>query len=97
MIDIQEIQEEINRIEQEETSYQNCMKLSVLYSVLDHNSKPERFSDYSYGSSEFLLSVQNAPIDEVLSILDEHMDAVRLLYPKEYNQLIEKIRVLTTR
>ena len=84
-----EIAEEINRLEQEETTYNNCMKLAVLYTILDHD-KPE----HSYSGSEFLLAVSNAPIDGVLEILDNHMDCIKLLYPKEYTSILKKIKDL---
>ena len=36
MIDIQEIEKEIKRLEEKDTSYNTCEKLSVLYTVKDH-------------------------------------------------------------
>ena len=33
-------------------------------------------------------------ITAVLEVLNEHMDAIKLLYPKEYDSIIEKIREL---
>lgn len=96
MIDIQGIEDEIRRIEKEQTTMQSCSKLAVLYSVLDHNKpdKPDKLSNYSYGSSEFLMVISQAPIDKALNILDEHMEAIKLLYPKEYSIIIRKIKEL---
>lgn len=95
-MDIQEIREEIKKLEDSETTYQNCSKLSVLYSVVDHLDKTKtKEVAYSYGSSEFLLAVSRAPIEEVMKIVDEHMDAIQLLYPKEYAAVVKKIKELS--
>ena len=94
MIDIQEIEDEIKKVEAGELTYQNCTKLAVLYSVLNQNQPKKNIAEYSYGSSEFLLCVSRAPIDGVLGILDEHMEAIQLLYPKEYSAIINKIKNL---
>lgn len=93
-MDIQEINVEIEKLEQSETNYQNCSKLAVLYSIRDHYRDNTKMARYSYGSSEFLLTVSEAPMDGVLNILDEHMDAIQLLHPKEYTALINKIKRL---
>ena len=84
-----EIQEEIDRLENEETTYGNCTKLAVLYTVRENY---RQLPSSSYGSSEFLLACSACPIDRVLNILDEHMDCIKALYPKEYSAIIKKIR-----
>ena len=92
-MDYTEIQEEIEKLESGDTSYPNCVKLSVLYTVADH-MKSGNMPKYSHASSEFLFAVSGAPIDGVLGILDEHMDCIKALYPKEYNNLIQRIKDL---
>lgn len=96
MLDMQEVNQEIARLEKEETTYPNCSKLAVLYSISDHNQSQERridsIEEYSFGSSEFLTLASRAPIEDVLSILDEHLEAVALIYPKEYSAVIRKIK-----
>ena len=87
---LEEIYREIDRLEHDDTNYQNCTKLAVLYCIADHN-KPQRQAQ-SFGSSEFLLAVSRASLDDVLLILDEHMEAIKLLYPKEYAQIIRRIK-----
>ena len=40
MLNIKEIEEEIKKLENSETTYRNCEKLAILYIVKDHyNSK----------------------------------------------------------
>ena len=89
-----EIRAEIIRLEKEETTYQNCSKLAVLYSVIEHLGKQEP-AEYSYGESEFLTVVSQAPLTGVMEILDEHMNAVQVLYPKEYTALIRRMKELS--
>ena len=42
--------------------------------------------------SKFLEVCDGAEIEEVLKVIDEHMEAIIVLYPREYDALIEKIR-----
>lgn len=98
MIDIQEINEAIAKLENSDTTYSNCEKLSVLYTVkenLDAGVERVKRSSYSYAEppeSEFYAVASKVPIGELLSVLDEHMTAVQALYPKEYSIVLEKIK-----
>lgn len=93
MIDIDEINEEIERLERGATTYSSCEKLSVLYAV--RNNARIQDSGYSYAeapSSEFVAAVRSKPFEEVLNILDAHMQSLRIVYPKEYDLILQKIR-----
>lgn len=92
-MDMHEIEKEISILEQSDTTYQNCSKLAVLYSIRDHQSK-KKMAEYSHASSEFLSVAYQAPIDDVMRIIDEHMDAIQLLHPKEYSAIINKIKAI---
>lgn len=94
MIELKEIEMEIKKLEQGETTFSACSKLADLYAVRNNLSKPAAYSNYSYGQSEFLQACSYAPVDGVLSVLDEHMEAIELLHPKEYAALIKKIKSL---
>lgn len=97
-MDIREIKSEINRLEGSETNYQNCSKLAVLYVIEEHlEDEPDlkpKGAEYPIPRSEFLEIVSRAPIDGVLSIIDEHMECIKALYPKEYSAIIGKIERL---
>lgn len=100
MIDLREVKNAIDELEHGETTLSNCSKLAVLYSVREHlepteEPKAQKIEGYSFGSSEFLTAVASAPIDGVLTILDEHMEAIQLLYPREYSAIISKIKNLS--
>ena len=44
--------------------------------------------------SEFLSVASGVNVSNLLTVLDEHMDVIKLLHPKEYETLIQKIREL---
>ena len=105
MLDMDEIRSEITRLENEKTTYSSVEKLAMLYIVQERNSptpEPEpieiqQMPRYAYASeptspkSDFLEAVGKVPIEKALDVLDEHMEAIKLLYPKEYKAVINKI------
>ena len=96
-MDLAEIKAEIDKLEQMDTNYTNCSKLAILYSVYDRNTKgdtPGNARGYSYAASEFLNAAYNAPLDGVLAIIDEHMECINAIYPKEYRAIINRIKDL---
>lgn len=44
--------------------------------------------------SDFLSACDGARIEDVLNVLDEHMEAIRVLYPKEYDALVQRLEEL---
>lgn len=46
------------------------------------------------GTSEFLTACDGVRIEDVLMVLDEHMEAIKVLYPKEYDALVKKLEEL---
>lgn len=103
MLDLDEIKREIARIENGNTTYTAIEKLALLYIVLDHSTPEEpevevqQMPRYAYAAapeapkSEFLAAVEKVPIEKALEVMDEHMEAIKLLYPKEYKAVIGKI------
>lgn len=47
-----------------------------------------------HGKSEFLAACDGARIEDVLYVLDEHMEAIKVLYPKEYDAIVLKLEEL---
>ena len=45
-----------------------------------------------YYKSEFLAAASCVDITELLNILDEHMNVVKVLHPREYESLIKMIK-----
>lgn len=96
MISIEEIDKTILDLENHDTTYATCEKLAWLYIVRDHLVSPITNVALSPQSddSDFLSAASNKNISDILSIIDEHLQVIELLYPKEYNAVIKKIREL---
>lgn len=96
-MDVAEITKEIDRLENAETNWQNIERLSWLYSVRDHmagdsanvvhvaqNVMPEY-------AGEFGQAVSGKNIDGIMNILSEHMAVIKVLHPKEYKAVLDRI------
>ena len=44
--------------------------------------------------SEFLAACSGAPVDDVLRVIDDHMEGIKVLMPKEYYYIVERINAL---
>lgn len=96
MIDIEEIERDINKIEHSrDTTYAACQRLAWLYIVRDHLTpqRPLERTQYLEGS-EFLELSSGVPYRQLMTVIDDHLEAIRLLYPKSYESLLDKIRKL---
>ena len=94
MIDLSMIQEEINSLQEKEPSYSVIEKLSCLYTVRDHMEGKVQLEPKITGKSEFLTLCSKADMAGLFSILDEHMEAVKIIYPREYAAVIRRINNL---
>lgn len=103
MADLKEINHEIERLEGLDTTYPSCERLAILYSVRDHLQAPEenhfreptKMIPYSYADepqTEFSAAALSIPLDALMPILDEHFEAIRAVFPKEYDAVIRKIK-----
>ena len=95
----EEIRKEIAELEKADTNYPNVQRLSWLYTVHDHLSKDKTpiiaskvQSVMPTYSGEFGEAVSGVNIDGLMSVLSEHMEVIKILYPKEYHAVIQKIR-----
>lgn len=94
-MNIREIEKEIRILEQSKTTYENCNRLAILYTVRNGlTEKPDTKQSYALGSSEFLSVSSGKDPARVLQILDEHMDCIKALYPTEYSVLMKRIESL---
>lgn len=73
---------------------------------LQNGREPERVrkvEEYSYASnprqavadepqSEFSQAAYSVPVDALISVMDEHMEAIRAIYPKEYSAIVERLK-----
>lgn len=97
MVDLETVEREINKLEAtRDTTYALCQRLSWLYVVRDHllpSAGKEEVTGRLSGS-EFLEACSNVPYKALLGVIDEHLETVRVLYPKSYSALVDKIRQL---
>lgn len=88
-MNIEEINEEIRGLESAETNWGNVQRLALLYTVRDHLPQT---TDEVEVVDEFTEACCGVCIRDLIEILDEHMKAIKAIYPKEYKSLIGKIR-----
>lgn len=109
-MDIDEINDHIHKLKCGSTDWQSVEKLAALCTVrneLDPKQIPETQSQstpvsyqatYSTAAAEpqsdFVEAASAVPFSGLMQVLDEHMDAIKLVYPKEYELVMKKIRLL---
>lgn len=99
MIDLETIEREIDKLEHREASYRLCERLSWLYSVRDNLMAKTYPQDVgltvsTIGGSDFLDAANGKPYEDVLKVVNEHLETIKMLYPKTYSALVDKIREL---
>ena len=97
MIDLETIEREINELEARgDTTYAMCERLSWLYVCRDHlrPAREETRATQELVGSDFLEACSNVPYPMLMKILDEHMSAIRIVYEREYDNVMAKIRQL---
>ena len=96
MISIEQISGEISALEEEKPTYVIMQKLADLYIVRDHIilSQHEPISEVISisGDSEFIQSINGKSTNSVLEIIDELMDAIRVLNLPLYNNVMRKFQ-----
>lgn len=106
-MDIDEINEHIRKLKCEETSWQSVNKLAALCTVRDELEEahtPEAqiqslppttyaaaYSTAAEPQSDFVAAASSVPFGGLMRVLDEHMKAIKLVYPKEYELVMRKI------
>nr|DAH89506.1 MAG TPA: hypothetical protein [Caudoviricetes sp.] len=109
-MDIVEINEHIRKLKCEETNWQSVEKLAALCTVrneLEPKQQPETqmqaIPSASYTAaypmaaepqSDFVEAASAVPFGGLMQVLDEHMNAIKLVYPKEYEMVMQRIRLL---
>lgn len=82
-----------------------CQLMASCYTILDHLfPESSRSADiapvqlYSMapepvetGGSEFVQAARVAGMTRLLDVMDEHMDCIRALYPKEYETIMRRL------
>lgn len=106
-MDIVEINEHIRKLKCEETNWQSVEKLAALCTVrdeLEEEHAPETqaqalppatyaaaYSTAAEPQSDFVAAASSVPFGGLMQVLDRHMNAIKLVYPKEYELVMRKI------
>lgn len=97
MIDLETIEREIRELEARgDTTYSICERLSWLYVVRDHLRpvREETRTTQDLSGSEFLEATSGVSYPALMRILDEHMSALKVVQPREYDSMMERIKYL---
>lgn len=97
MLNMEEIEAEIKMLEAGKMNYSTLEKLSVLYSVRSQQDQKEtdpmpRYSAAAEPKSEFERIARNADPEVLISVMDEHMETLKAIYPREYDSIIRKLQ-----
>lgn len=108
-MDIDEINTHIHKLKCGSTDWQSVEKLAALCTVRDeleekqqsepqlvevHEAKIPAYSTASDPQSEFVRAASAVPFGGLMDVLDEHMSAIKMVYPKEYELVMRKIKTL---
>lgn len=94
MIDIDVIEDEIRELEAHgDTTYKLCERLAWLYVVRDHmlSKKSNETITPMLRGSEFMELASGISYPEFMQVMDEHMETMKLLYPKGYDAVIDRL------
>lgn len=106
-MDIDEINTHIHKLKCGSTDWQSVEKLAALCTVrdeLEEKQAPETqiqelppatyaaaYSTAAEPQSDFVAAASSVPFGSLMQVLDEHMKAIKLVYPKEYELVMRKI------
>lgn len=109
-MDIDEINTHIHKLKCGSTDWQSVEKLAALCTVRDELEEahaPEKqtqalppatyaaaYSTATELQSDFVAAASSVPFGGLMQVLDEHMKAIKLAYPKEYELVMRKISAL---
>lgn len=101
MLTERELLETIEECKAAKPTAERCQLMASCYIVLDHlfpkesqaTVTPAQMSlqTATDSDSEFIHAAKAAGIDRTLEVLDEHMECIRALYPKEYSEILRML------
>lgn len=105
MLNLHEIESTIQELKESGTSVSAAEKLALLYIARDYMMReeeeaqsrrspaPQIVQQLDEPMSDFRAACAGVPVDVVLDALDMHMEAIKVIYPREYEAVIKKIRI----
>ena len=103
-MDPREIKRAMDELTQGETTYRSVERLALLKIAHDHlTAEPQniekRAQEYSWAQpsqptvmgSEFVTLFYDIPVERAVRVLDEHMSALKIVFPREYDAVMRKL------
>ena len=92
MINLDEINGEIAKLEAQATTYQVIERLAWLYIVRDHITlqKPSGVVQ-DVGGSEVMTACCGKPTADVMAVFDELMSTLQVIQPRAYEAILKKL------
>lgn len=101
MIDLETVEREIEKLEHCSESYRRCELLASMYVLRDHMRPTPGIVSATVvrvvpemGGSDFLSAASGKSVEDVLKVVDEHLQTIKLMYPKTYGGILDRIREL---
>jgi hypothetical protein len=100
MVSLEKIEREIDELLAKDTTYAVCERLSWLYTVRnnlmasDTRDGMKRALTGHLSGSEFVEAASGVDYASLMGVLDEHMAALKVVQPREYAAVLEKIKAL---
>ena len=99
MVNIDEINGEIAKLESQPTTYVVLERLAWLYIVRDHitlNAEPMVKTNIvektvPCGDSDFMRLCAGKPIEQVMSVMDEAVETLSIIQPKLYSAVMGRL------
>jgi hypothetical protein len=92
-----ELLEAIEIIENQESSFENCVKLSIYYDLYDryYNNKNdfEKNKSYDYKNNSSVADLlKNQDFEYVINLFSEVLDCLEIINPKMYESIISRLK-----
>lgn len=88
----EELEEAIEQLEHQPTSFENCMRLAIFYQLHDRIQSERGVSSGYKSDTEFMRIVENCTIDHALEAMDELVECLKILNPRLYNSFMKKLQ-----
>ena len=93
MVNIDEINGEIAKLESQPSTYVTIERLAWLYVVRDHLtlSPAPSGSEIPHGESEYYCACAGKSISQVMEVMDDLMNALMVMQPRLYSAVMSKL------
>lgn len=92
----QELLDAIKDIESKESSFENCIKLSVFYYLYDRyynrNQDFEKNNSYKYKNGSVESLIRSKDIEDIIDLFLETLECIEITNPKLYENIIDRLK-----